>query len=141
MTTNQTSSPAIRASDAERERAAATIQTAVGAGRLTHDEAAERLTALYATRFRHELAPLTDDLPADEPEQAPAPSPTPSPTPWRGPLAAHAAVVVLLSVLLITRWIASGVPFFWPAFPIMWLAITVVIHARLRGARFRTARH
>jgi hypothetical protein len=141
MTTNETSAPDVRASDAERERVAAVVQAAVGSGRLTTDEAAERLTALYATRFRHELGPLIADLPVDEDQQSPAPSGTPSAALWRGPLAAHAAVVVLLSVLLITRWIASGVPFFWPAWPIMWLAITVAVHARLRGARFRRARH
>jgi hypothetical protein len=132
MTTNQAVRPALRASDAERERVVALIQAATGAGRLTADEAAERLSAVYATRFRHELHAFTEDLPSDD---LPQPGRATPAVVWRGPLAVHATIAVALSALLIARWIASGVPFFWPAMPMMWLAVSVVVHARIRRYR------
>jgi hypothetical protein len=52
-------------------------------------------------------------------------------------LAVHAAIVVVLATVLIVRWLASGTPYFWPAFPLFWLAISLVLHARIRGARWR----
>lgn len=55
---------AIRASDREREEVAAALRQAGAAGRLSLDEADQRIGAAYAARFRHELHPLTADLPA-----------------------------------------------------------------------------
>jgi len=52
-----------RASDADRNHVAHLVQEALGAGMLTLAEAEERLTAVYAARMRHELIPLTADLP------------------------------------------------------------------------------
>jgi hypothetical protein len=114
----------VRTSDAEREAVAARIQSAGGEGRLTLAETEERLAAVYAARYRHELASLTTDLPDQQPP--------------RGrrtvrPLRVHAAIVVLVSTILIIRWVVSGVPFFFPAFPIAWLAVSLVIHAAVRG--------
>src|SRR3954447_13018816 len=54
----------VRASDADRERVVARLTAAVGDGTLTLVEVEERQTAAYAARFRHELAPLTADLPS-----------------------------------------------------------------------------
>ena len=53
----------IRASDAEREQIAKLLQTAAGEGRLSPDEAGERLAQASAARFRHELEQLVSDLP------------------------------------------------------------------------------
>ena len=53
----------IRASDAEREQIATLLQTAAGEGRLTPDEAGERLAQAQTARFRHELEQLVTDLP------------------------------------------------------------------------------
>lgn len=53
----------VRASDAEREQVARILRAAAGEGLLTLGEADERLVALYASRFRAELEPLTADLP------------------------------------------------------------------------------
>ena len=55
-------SPAIRASDADRERVAELVRTAVGDGRLTVVEGDERQAAAYGAVFRHELEPVTADL-------------------------------------------------------------------------------
>src|SRR5215469_11658924 len=56
----------LRASDADRDRTAAAIGSAMAAGRLTTAEHAERLDAVYAAKTMGDLVPLTRDLPADE---------------------------------------------------------------------------
>ncbi|MCE3554215.1 DUF1707 domain-containing protein [Pseudonocardia sp. RS11V-5] len=53
----------VRCSDAEREHAAAVIHQAVGEGRLTMEEAEERLGRAYQARYRDELVALNADLP------------------------------------------------------------------------------
>jgi uncharacterized protein DUF1707/cell wall-active antibiotic response 4TMS protein YvqF len=63
-------SPAVRASDAEREAVVARLQTAAGEGRLALDELADRLDRALAAVTRSELDALTADLPEEE---APAP--------------------------------------------------------------------
>ena len=55
--------PAIRASDSERESAVASLRTAAGEGRLTLDELADRLERALAAVTRADLEPLTTDLP------------------------------------------------------------------------------
>ncbi|MGH3223625.1 MAG: DUF1707 SHOCT-like domain-containing protein [Streptosporangiaceae bacterium] len=58
----------LRASDADRDAAAAVLSSALATGRLTSTEHAERLDAVYAAKTLGELAPLTRDLPADTAE-------------------------------------------------------------------------
>ncbi|ADJ47353.1 hypothetical protein AMES_5528 [Amycolatopsis mediterranei S699] len=60
----------IRCSDAEREQVRAVLYAAAGEGRLTMDEVEDRLVRIGESRFRHELATLTADLPAPSPEPA-----------------------------------------------------------------------
>ena len=55
----------LRASDADRDRAAAVLGGAMATGRLTSAEYAERLDAAYAAKTLGDLAPLTRDLPAE----------------------------------------------------------------------------
>ncbi len=54
----------VRASDAERERVAKLLESAAAEGRLTPDEAGERLAAASAATYREELGRLVADLPA-----------------------------------------------------------------------------
>jgi len=54
--------PELRASDADRERAAETLRRAAGDGRLTMDELDERLNAAYDSRTRAELERLVADV-------------------------------------------------------------------------------
>jgi hypothetical protein len=137
MTTNPGRVPEIRASDAEREQIARTLQSAATDGRLTLAEMEERLEQLYETKFRHELEVLVHDLPA-EPDAGPvsaevqqaAASPARR---FSGPLAVHAVVVGVMSVMLIGRWVASDTPFFWPVFPMFWLWMSVLVHALVRN--------
>lgn len=66
------STPAVRASDEEREAAVARLRTAAGEGRLTLDELADRLDRALTAVTRADLEPLTADLPEQSPS-APAP--------------------------------------------------------------------
>jgi hypothetical protein len=128
----------IRASDAERERYAAIIGTATGDGRLTTAEADERLAAIYAARFRHELDPLIADLPGVEQEKArPATARTEGkPLNWqRGPLAVHLGIVVVICTVIVIRWITMGADSFLPIIPMLWLGASLLIHARIRRTR------
>jgi len=120
----------LRAADTDRERVASLIQAAGGEGRLTLEEVEDRLSAVYSTKYTDELATLTSDLPKPAPRRRPVVF-------GHRAVRIHLAVAVVLSVLLIVRWVASGVPFFWPAMPMFWLAMSVLVHARVRGARRR----
>ena len=59
-----TDRPDLRASDQQRDSAAAEIREHYAAGRLTEDEFTERLDAIYSARTQGELAELRRDLPA-----------------------------------------------------------------------------
>src|SRR5690606_3397365 len=59
-----TDEPALRASDADRDRVAAVLAEAYASGRLTSLEHADRLEATYRARTMADLVPLTADLPA-----------------------------------------------------------------------------
>lgn len=59
-----TPTPALRASDAERERTATLLRDHAAAGRLTPEELDERLDAAYTARTVGELDALAHDLPA-----------------------------------------------------------------------------
>ncbi len=56
----------LRASDADRDAAAAVINSALAEGRLTADEHGQRLDAIYAAKTHGELAPLLADLPGQQ---------------------------------------------------------------------------
>lgn len=65
------SRPLLRASDADRDRAASVLNDALAEGRLTPEEHSERLDSIYAAKTQAELVPLIQDLPA--PGEAPVP--------------------------------------------------------------------
>ena len=69
MSESGSGTPAVRASDDEREVVVARLRTAAGEGRLALDELAERLDRALTAVTRAELEPLTRDLP-----QQPAPA-------------------------------------------------------------------
>jgi hypothetical protein len=121
----------LRAADADRERVATLVQAAGTEGRLTLEEIEDRLGAVYAVKYTDELTALTADLP---PEKAPDlrfrrfghPA-----------LRVHAVLAALLAVLFVVRWAVSDVPYFWPIAPLFWLAMSLFVHTRIRGARLR----
>jgi hypothetical protein len=68
-TPEPTRPPALRASDADRDRVADLLGTALAEGRLSAEEHSERLDSLYAAKTYDELELLTEDLPsADAPK-------------------------------------------------------------------------
>ncbi|HMH89592.1 MAG TPA: DUF1707 domain-containing protein [Streptosporangiaceae bacterium] len=64
--------PRLRASDADRDRAASVLNGAMAEGRLTADEHSDRLDALYAAKTHAEIVPLLDDLPGRTTAASPA---------------------------------------------------------------------
>jgi hypothetical protein len=60
----------LRASYADRERATHTLKQAFAEGRLDQDELGERVSQVYASRYRGELAALTADLPSESAESS-----------------------------------------------------------------------
>lgn len=64
--------PRIRISDADRERAAARLHTALSEGRITVSELEERLAVVYAARYEDDLLPPFADLPGGAPLAASA---------------------------------------------------------------------
>nr|WP_240509250.1 DUF1707 domain-containing protein [Streptomyces agglomeratus] len=56
--------PALRASDADRDRTADILRDAMAEGRLTAEEHSDRIDAVYRAKTVAELEPLVRDLPA-----------------------------------------------------------------------------
>ena len=54
----------LRASDADRDTAAAVVNNALAEGRLTAEEHSQRLDAIFAAKTHADLVPVLDDLPA-----------------------------------------------------------------------------
>jgi len=65
-------SPALRASDQERDQIASALGEALATGRLTSTEHAERIEAAYAAKTLGDLVLLTEDLPAVRTGASPA---------------------------------------------------------------------
>lgn len=143
----------MRASNADRAAVAERLSAALAEGRLTPAEADERLAACYAATYERDLTALTQDLPRPAPAVR-TPAAAPARPAWlAAPLIAHAGLASLLSVMLVLGWaVGSHVPdvdpgqhggppfqadFFWPIFPIFWLAVSVLIHAAVRVSRGR----
>jgi hypothetical protein len=68
--------PALRASDADRERTVALLREHAAVGRLTLEEFTERMSAAYLARTNDELEALARDLPAQNALAAPRRRPT-----------------------------------------------------------------
>jgi Domain of unknown function (DUF1707)/Cell wall-active antibiotics response 4TMS YvqF len=64
----------LRASDADRDRAASVLNEALAEGRLTPEEHSERLDSIYAAKTQADLAPVLEDLPAVADSTSPAPA-------------------------------------------------------------------
>ena len=134
----------VRASDAERERVVGLLRDHAAEGRLDADELAERVGRAYSAATRSELAALTSDLPAINPAPPPRER-RPLATLLRGELGAF----VLVNVLLIAIWAASGAGYFWPIWPLLGWGIGIVGcgsahkrgHHRHIGHRSHTSGH
>ena len=65
----------LRASDADRDRAASVLNEAMAQGRLTAEEHSDRLDAIYAAKTHADLVPVLDDLPGTSAAVAPGAGP------------------------------------------------------------------
>ncbi len=118
----------LRASDAEREYVTTVVRAAMTEGRLTLDEGEERITAVYAARFRDELGAFTADLPGNgRPARADTPE---AHAEARRHLRRHTRFVAAVAVVLTALWIVSEAQFFWPAIPLAFLVMGLARHAR-----------
>jgi Domain of unknown function (DUF1707)/2TM domain len=142
MSEEQQTSPAkrravqLRASDAEREQAAAALREHAAAGRLTIEELDHRAQAAFAARTRRDLDALFEDLPAEPPDRDNAKIRT-----KKRAHAAHVRSYVVVSLGLVLIWALSGAGYFWPVWPIMGWGIGVASHtAGLRSASTRARR-
>lgn len=131
MSADQTP-PRTRSSTVERERVVSILRAAAEAGLLTLDEADERMAACYQSQYRDELAPLLVDLPdggrglipPDPEEQAR------ERRAGRAVLRARVGFTVFLGAVLTTIWAVTGAGFFWPVFPLGFLALSLVFRAK-----------
>jgi hypothetical protein len=131
--------PAIRASDADRERVVEILRQHNVEGRITSEEFDERMSAAYEARTIGELTVLTHDLPVDlaahtrhQAELARAASRKPLPAQLRAAVAGWAS----LAVLLTTIWLVSGAGSYWPAWPLGVLgALTVMRFIKAWGGQ------
>lgn len=121
----------VRASDAEREQVSRILRAAAGEGLLSLNEADERLAALYASRFRAELSPLTADLPNGG--RSLLENTVEARRAAQSGLMRHVLTVVVVAALLVTLWVLSDADFFWPAWPLAFMGFSVLGHARRIG--------
>ncbi|HKG39047.1 MAG TPA: DUF1707 domain-containing protein [Conexibacter sp.] len=115
--------PALRASDAERERAATLLRDHAAAGRLTPEELDERLDVAYAARTVGELDALTHDLPQTRVPTAPRARALDRPGVRERAL--HAiGFVVLVNLACNVIWLATGADgAWWPK----WVLLATVL--------------
>jgi hypothetical protein len=117
----------LRASDAERDRAAEALREHFAAGRISGEELDERLSAVYSARTVSELGQLRRDLP----ELPPSPAARRADlarrqAELRRQLLQHAGGALSPFAICTLIWVASGADgAFWPAFllifPLMFL--------------------
>lgn len=129
----QPEAPALRASDAERERTATQLRDHAAAGRLTPEELDERLDGAYAARTVGELETLVRDLPAHD-AAAGGSGAHPTRSARREAARRHLqhaiGQAVLVSAAAIAIWLATGADgSFWPRWVILVSAIRVAFGA------------
>src|SRR3954470_18866927 len=114
----------LRASDADRERVAELLREHYGAGRLSDEDLSERVEAAYGARTTSELAALTADLPSGHRSRRGRRR-----SRFETSVRTHLAVYLVVNVMLIGIWAASGGGYFWPIWPILGWGIGVGCHA------------
>ena len=124
--------PALRASDADRERTVTRLRDHGAAGRLDPDELAERVGAALSARTVGELTELLADLPRGGRSSRRDRS--------RQELHDHVRAFVAVQLLLIAIWALSGFGYFWVVWPLLGWGIGLVAHARCGRRGLLTAR-
>jgi hypothetical protein len=118
-----TGSPALRASDAERDQTAAQLREHCAAGRLTAEELDERVDAAYAARTVAELQGLLSDLPP-LPARPSAPALDPARERAKRRVLHQAGFWALFVLVSLVVWaVAANDGSFWP----QWVMLVAVI--------------
>jgi hypothetical protein len=119
-----TDQPALRASDAERERTATLLREHCAAGRITPEELSERLDVAYGARTVAELDALVGDLPPGCSAGPQRPARPPGRERARRRVLHAVGVVVLANLACIAVWLATGGDGdFWPKWVLLVSAI------------------
>lgn len=123
MAPTDPATPTLRASDAEREQAAAQLREHCAAGRLTPEELDARLSAAFAARTVDELRALLRDLPP-LPARPAAPSLDPARERAKAAVLHQAGWWALLVLLCVVIWAMTGTEgTFWP----QWVLLAAVV--------------
>lgn len=131
--TDAATAPALRASDAERERTATLLREHCAAGRLTPEELGDRLEDAYGARTVGDLQALVGDLPAD-----PGPPAAGMASRGRSPAREQArmrllhatGLALLVSLAAVAIWLATGGDgSFWPKWVMLVSAIRIAFTA------------
>jgi hypothetical protein len=123
MTDPAIARPALRASDADRERVANELREHAGEGRLSPEELAERLEHALLARTLPELDALVSDLPGP----APVPAAVARRARARRLLAHRAGAVAITDATCVAIWAATGADSsFWPAWVILFTGLSLV---------------
>ena len=105
-----------RASDEERERAAASLRAHYTEGRLSAAELEQRAHTAYRATHRGELAALFADLPSERRGGfSPEALRLRARRLHRALLRGHVATYVLVNTFLVAVWMLAGQGLFWPA--------------------------
>ncbi len=105
-----------RASDAERERAAAALRAHYAEGRLSETELEQRAHAAYRATHRGELERLFADLPSERRGGfSPEALRLRARRVHRVLLRGHMATYVFVNAFLLAVWMLAGRGLFWPA--------------------------
>jgi uncharacterized protein DUF1707 len=127
MSTDQ---PALRASDAERERIATLLREHCAAGRITPEELSERLDTAYGALTLPELDALVRDLPDLPPAPRAAKPASPDRERARRRVLHAVGVVVLVNLACLAVWFATGAGGdFWPKWVLLASAIRLAFLA------------
>jgi hypothetical protein len=120
----------VRASNDDRQKVIDQLRTHTGQGRLTLDEFSERVGEAYAATTLADLDRVLRELPA-----RPVPGPS-APRPlarvadpaFRGRLQGFLKVAAILVLV----WALTGAAYFWPVWPLAWMAVALLCGHRHR---------
>ncbi|MGW6917235.1 DUF1707 SHOCT-like domain-containing protein [Kitasatospora sp. NPDC054939] len=121
------STPAVRVSDVDRDRALAALAAALAEGRLDAQEHTARSQAALQARTADDLAALTADLPAPTPTRAERDRKDLAE--WLAEWRYWLGGLVIMSAVWGTRCLQKGeLTHYWPAAPLgVWAAVLIAI--------------
>jgi len=119
--------PEVRASDAERKAVVDELTRQCGEGRLTIEEAEDRIASAWAAKTVRELQDLLRDLPT--PRRRSGPPERHRPGGGRSAFDVHLRVYAVVIAFLVVIWLLTDPGgYFWPIWPALGWGLAVGIH-------------